>query len=104
MTEKPSTYDPMEDLSSDQAIADFMAGEFETNDPDFIAHALGVVARLASDHGAGCRSRGARGRSPVLLRSCGVTRRRRARWDLLPGAAALPPQLCRRSTPGFVPQ
>ena len=38
-------YDPVEDLTSDQAIADFMAGAFETNDPGFIAHALGAVAR-----------------------------------------------------------
>ena len=45
MTEKLTPYDPAEDLSSDQAIADFMAGAFETNDPGFIAHALGVVAR-----------------------------------------------------------
>ena len=45
MTEKLSTYDPAEDLTSDQAIADFMVGAFETNDPGFIAHALGIVAR-----------------------------------------------------------
>ena len=45
MTENLTPYDPAEDLTSDQAIADFMAGAFETNDPGFIAHALGVVAR-----------------------------------------------------------
>lgn len=45
MTEKLTTFDPAEHLNSDQAIADFMAGAFETNDPGFIAHALGVVAR-----------------------------------------------------------
>jgi len=45
MTEKLTTYDPAEDLTSDQAIADFMSGAFETNDPGYIAHALGVVAR-----------------------------------------------------------
>lgn len=45
MTEKLTTYDPAEDLTSDRAIADFMAGAFETNDPGFIAHALGVIAR-----------------------------------------------------------
>jgi probable addiction module antidote protein len=45
MTEKLTTYDPAEDLTSDRAIADFMTGAFETNDPGFIAHALGVVAR-----------------------------------------------------------
>ena len=32
-------------MSSDQAIANFMAGAFETNDPAYVAHALGVVAR-----------------------------------------------------------
>lgn len=45
MTEKLTPYDPAEDLVSDQGIADFMAGAFETNDPAFIAHALGIVAR-----------------------------------------------------------
>jgi len=32
-------------LKSNQAVADFMAGAFETNDPGFIAHAIGVAAR-----------------------------------------------------------
>lgn len=45
MTEKLTTYDPAEDLTSDQAIADFMALAFETSDAAYIAHALGVVAR-----------------------------------------------------------
>ena len=45
MTEKLTTYDPAEDLTSDQAIADFMADAFKTNDPAYVAHALGVVAR-----------------------------------------------------------
>src|SRR3990167_4048125 len=45
MTEKLTHYDPAEDLNSDQAIATFMAGAFETSDPGFIAHALGIVAR-----------------------------------------------------------
>ncbi len=45
MTEKLTTYDPAEDLTNDQAIADFMAAAFETNDPAYVAHALGVVAR-----------------------------------------------------------
>jgi probable addiction module antidote protein len=45
MTEKLTAYDPAEDLTSDDAIAEFMAGAFETDDPGFIAHALGVVAR-----------------------------------------------------------
>lgn len=45
MTEKLTTYDPAEDLTSDQTIAEFMAGAFETKDSGFIAHALGIVAR-----------------------------------------------------------
>jgi probable addiction module antidote protein len=45
MTEKLTTYDPAEDLSSDEAVATFMAAAFETNDSSYIAHALGVVAR-----------------------------------------------------------
>ena len=45
MSEKLTPYDPAEDLNSDQAVADFMAGAFETNDPAYVAHALGVVAR-----------------------------------------------------------
>ena len=38
-------------MSSDQAIANFMAGAFETNDPAYVAHALGVVARVAGVKG-----------------------------------------------------
>lgn len=45
MAEKIATYDPAEDLNSDEAIAVFMAEAFETDDPGYIAHALGVVAR-----------------------------------------------------------
>ena len=45
MAEKRSTYDPAEDLTSDAAIATFMAEAFATEDPFYIAHALGVVAR-----------------------------------------------------------
>lgn len=45
VSEKLSSYDPVEDLSSDAAIASFMAQAFETNDSAYIAHALGVVAR-----------------------------------------------------------
>jgi probable addiction module antidote protein len=43
--EKLSNYDPAEDLGSDEAIAIFMAEAFQSNDPGYIAHALGVVAR-----------------------------------------------------------
>ena len=45
MTDKLTTYDPAEDLTSGEAIATFMAGAFETNDAGFISHALGIVAR-----------------------------------------------------------
>lgn len=45
MGEKLTTYDPAEDLTSDAAIATFMAEAFETEDVGYIAHALGVVAR-----------------------------------------------------------
>lgn len=43
--EKLTPYDPAEDLTSDEAIAFFMAGAFETGDPGFIAYALGIVAK-----------------------------------------------------------
>ncbi|WP_339057593.1 addiction module antidote protein [Candidatus Regiella endosymbiont of Tuberolachnus salignus] len=45
MAEQLTTYDPAEYLTSDTAIAIFMAEAFETNDTGYIAHALGVVAR-----------------------------------------------------------
>jgi len=45
MAAKLTTYDPAEDLTSDAAIATFMAAAFATADPGYIAHALGVVAR-----------------------------------------------------------
>ena len=45
MTKKLTTYDPAEDLTSDEAIAKFMAEAFASNDSGYIAHALGVVAR-----------------------------------------------------------
>lgn len=45
MAEKLTTYDPAEDLTSDDAIATFMGEAFETGDAAYIAHALGVVAR-----------------------------------------------------------
>ncbi len=48
MTRKVATFDPAEHLKSNQAIADFMAAAFETNDPAYVAHALGVVARTRS--------------------------------------------------------
>ncbi len=42
---KLTTYDPAKELDSDEAIAFFMADAFETDDPGYISHALGVVAR-----------------------------------------------------------
>ena len=45
MAEKLTTYDTAEDLTSDEAMAIFMAEAFQTNDAGYIAHALGVVAR-----------------------------------------------------------
>ncbi|MDR0457946.1 MAG: putative addiction module antidote protein [Burkholderiaceae bacterium] len=48
MTEKLTAFDPVEPLKSQQAIADFMTGAFETNDPRFIARALGIAARAKS--------------------------------------------------------
>ena len=45
MGEKLTTYDPAEDLQSDEAIAVFMEEAFKTEDAGYIAHALGVVAR-----------------------------------------------------------
>jgi probable addiction module antidote protein len=44
-TSKLTTYDPAEDLTSDEGIATFMSEAFETKDAAYIAHALGVVAR-----------------------------------------------------------
>lgn len=45
MGEKLTTFDPAEDLGSDEAIALFMDEAFKTGDVGYIAHALGVVAR-----------------------------------------------------------
>jgi probable addiction module antidote protein len=45
MKKKLTTFDPAEGLTSDEAIAAFMADAFESGDAGYIAHALGVVAR-----------------------------------------------------------
>jgi probable addiction module antidote protein len=42
---KLKTFDPAEVLTSDEAIATFMADAFESGNAGYIAHALGVVAR-----------------------------------------------------------
>jgi putative addiction module killer protein len=48
LTAKLTTYDPAEDLTSDASIATFMAEAFASEDPGYIAHTLGVVARAKS--------------------------------------------------------
>lgn len=45
MGERLTTFDPAEDLGTDEAIAVFMDEAFKTGDVAYIAHALGVVAR-----------------------------------------------------------
>lgn len=45
MDGKLTTYDPAEDLLSDEAITAFMEEAFKTEDAGYIAHALCVVAR-----------------------------------------------------------
>ncbi|MGR6431607.1 addiction module antidote protein [Rhizobium sp. PAMB 3174] len=45
MAEKLTPFDPAEGLTSDEAIAGFMAEAFASEDAGYIAHALGVVAR-----------------------------------------------------------
>jgi probable addiction module antidote protein len=45
MAERLTTFDPAEGLTSDEAIAGFMAEAFASGDAGYIAHALGVVAR-----------------------------------------------------------
>jgi probable addiction module antidote protein len=45
MGKKLTTYDPAESLDSDEAITVFMEEAFKSEDADYIAHAVGVVAR-----------------------------------------------------------
>lgn len=45
MSPKTYPFDPTRYLDSDEAIAGFMEEAFETGDPAFITHALGVAAR-----------------------------------------------------------
>ncbi len=45
MPEKLTSFDPAELLTSDEAVAAFMADAFEAADAGYIAHALGVAAR-----------------------------------------------------------
>ena len=45
MTETLTLYDPAEDLASDAAVETFVAQAFAAGDAEYVAHALGVVAR-----------------------------------------------------------
>lgn len=45
MIKKLTTYDPAEALVNDEEIAFFMADALETGDANYIAKAIGVVAR-----------------------------------------------------------
>lgn len=45
MGTKLTAYDPAEDLTNAEAIAVFLTEAFRTEDPGYISHALGVVAR-----------------------------------------------------------
>jgi probable addiction module antidote protein len=45
MTVKTRPFDPTRYLDSDEAVAGFLEEAFETDDPGFIVHAFGVVAR-----------------------------------------------------------
>jgi probable addiction module antidote protein len=45
MAQKLTSYDPAEDLGSDEAIAVFIAEALETGDAAYVSHALGVIAR-----------------------------------------------------------
>ena len=56
MAEKLTSYDPAEDLTSDTAVATFMAEAFETKDAGYIAHALGVAARTKGMTRIACRT------------------------------------------------
>lgn len=57
MTEELTIFDPADHLKSDQTITDFMCAALETNDPGYIAHALGVVARARGMTEIACRTR-----------------------------------------------
>jgi probable addiction module antidote protein len=47
MSIKLTPYDPAEMLNDPESVAIFLADVFETSDPAFIAHALGIAARSA---------------------------------------------------------
>jgi probable addiction module antidote protein len=45
MAEKLTTYDPADDLRTDEAVAVFMEEAVKTKDEAYISHARSVVAR-----------------------------------------------------------
>src|SRR5262245_35994639 len=45
MAEKVTVFDPAQGLTSNEAIAAFMAEAFASEDSGYVAHALGVVTR-----------------------------------------------------------
>ncbi len=45
MTEMLTDFDPADHLTSDPGTVAFMSDALETNDPAYIAHCLGIVAR-----------------------------------------------------------
>ncbi|WP_137155756.1 addiction module antidote protein [Rhizobium sp. FKL33] len=47
MAEELTVFDPAEYLDSDEAKTYFLDDAFETGDPRYIAHAIGIVARAA---------------------------------------------------------
>ena len=53
MAEKLTTYDPAEDLTSEEAMATFMAEAFETNDAKCVSYVTGVVCLEGFGH-KGC--------------------------------------------------
>jgi probable addiction module antidote protein len=101
MPEKLTVFDPAEHLKSDQAVADFMAAAFETHDPAYVAHALGVVARargmtqIASETGLSreqlYRSFSAEG-NPTLRTTLAVMRALGIQLSAKPGAHRPPNQ------------
>lgn len=44
-TERLHDFDAIDFLDSEEDVAEYLAVALETNDPSYIAHALGVVAR-----------------------------------------------------------
>lgn len=47
MAVKLMAFDPADYLDSDEARTYFLKDAFETGDPDYIAHAIGIIERAA---------------------------------------------------------